>query len=332
MAAFLGFAALLCLIVLATLLRPLWREARGVALGIGVITLVSTALLYQLVGTPQALDPASRQAPRTLEEAVVQLKSALARDPQQAEGWALLGQAYLRMDDAANARDAFAKAAKLAPDNADFLTEAAQARAMATAGRSFDGEALGLLETALKADPNHQRARWFLGVAQRQAGKNAEAAATWAPLLTQVSADTAASLRREVNAARADAGLPPLAEAAAQPAAAMLRVEVALDPALAERVRLRPDATVFVIARQPGSPMPVAAQKHAVSELPFSTTLSDANSPMPTLKLSQLQEVELVARLSASGEASRQDGDLESKPVRVKLPADKPVQLVIGAQ
>ena len=53
---------------------------------------------------------------------------------------------------------------------------------------------------------------------------------------------------------------------------------------------------------------------------------------MPTLKLSQLQEVELVARLSASGEASRQDGDLESKPVRVKLPADKPVQLVIGAQ
>ena len=332
MAAFLVFAALLCLVVLATLLRPLWRQARGVALGIGAVTLASTALLYQLVGTPQALDPASRQAPRTLEEAVVQLKSALARDPQQAEGWALLGQAYLRMDDAANARDAFAKAAKLAPDNADFLTEAAQARASATPGRNFDGEALALLEAALKADPNHQRARWFLGVAQRHAGKNAEAAATWAPLLSQVSADTAASLRREVNTARADAGLPPLAEPAAQPVAPLLSVDVALDPALAARVRLRPDATVFVIARQPGSPMPVAAQKHAVSELPFSAALSDADSPMPTLKLSQLQEVELVARLSASGDASRQEGDLESKPVRVTLPAGKPVQLVIGAQ
>lgn len=254
MAAFLGFAALLCLIVLATLLRPLWREARGVALGIGAITLVSTALLYQLVGTPQALDPASRQAPRTLEEAVVQLKSALARNPQQAEGWALLGQAYLRMDDAGNARDAFAKAAKLAPDNADFLTEAAQSRAMANPSRTFDAEALALLEAALKADPNHQRARWFLGVAQRQAGKHADAAATWAPLLPQVSADTATSLRKEINAARADAGLPPLAEAAAQPAAtALLEVEVALDKALAARIRLRPDATVYVIARQPGA-------------------------------------------------------------------------------
>ncbi len=331
MTVFIAIAALLCLIVLATLLRPLWRDARGVALGIGLVTLLSTALLYRLIGTPQALDPASRQAPQTLEEAVAQLKAALARDPQQAQGWALLGQAYLRMEDAANARDAFAKAAKLAPENADFLTEAAQSRAMANPSRSFDTEALALLEAALKVDPNHQRARWFLGVAQRQAGKSAEAAATWAPLLAQVSTDTAASLRREINAARADAGLSPLAEAAAQPAATtLLTVEVALDPALAERVRLQPNATVYVIARQPGSPMPVAAQKHAVSELPFSAALSDADSPMPTLKLSQLQEVELVARLSASGEASRQDGDLESKPMRVKLPADRPVQLVIG--
>lgn len=331
MTVFIAIAALLCLIVLATLLRPLWRDARGVALGIGVITLLSTALLYRLIGTPQALDPASGQAPQTLEEAVVQLKAALARDPQQAQGWALLGQAYLRMEDAANARDAFAKAAKLAPENADFLTEAAQSRAMANANRSFDKQALGLLESALKVDPNHQRARWFLGVAQRQTGKSAEAAATWAPLLAQVSTDTAASLRREINAARADAGLSPLAEAATPPAAAtLLTVEVALDPALAERVRLQPNATVYVIARQPGSPMPVAAQKHAVSELPFSAALSDADSPMPTLKLSQLQEVELVARLSASGEANRQEGDLESKPMRVKLPADRPVQLVIG--
>lgn len=329
MAVFLVIALLLCLLVLATLLRPLWHGARGVALGVGVAVLLSTGLLYKLVGTPQALDPATRRAPRTLEEAVVQLKAALARDPAQADGWALLGQAYQRLDDANNARDAFAKAAKLAPDNADFLTEAAQSRAMADAGRAFDAQAVALLEAALKVNPAHERARWFLGVAQRQAGRNAEAAATWAPLLAQVDTTTATSLRKEINAARAQAGLPPLAEPAAP--APLLSVKVALDPALAARVRLRPDATVFVIARQVGGPpMPVAAQKHAVSELPFTAALGDADSPMPTLKLSQLREVELVARLSASGEAMRQDGDLESKPVRVTLPATGPVDLVIG--
>ena len=134
----------------------------------------------------------------------------------------------------------------------------------------------------------------------------------------------------------AAAGLPPLpagaAGAAATPAGAhALTVKVALDPSFAERVRLRGDATVFVIAREPGGPpMPVAVEKRGVAELPFSATLDDGDSPMPTRKLSQLREVDLVARLSESGVANTQDGDIESKPVRVALPAKGPVELVIG--
>ena len=331
MAAFVAFASLLGLLVLATVLRPLWRDARAVALGVACVSVLSAALLYLLVGTPQALDPAARQAPQTLEAAIDQLKAALERDPQQADGWALLGQAYLRLDDAANARDALGKAANLAPDNPDYLTEAAQARALADPGRRFDAQALGLLQAALKRNPNHQRARWFLGVAQRQSGKPAEAAATWQPLLAMISADTAGSLRREINLARSEAGLSPLPDQPAAASAPLLSVSVRLAPALAERIRLHPGATVFVIARQPGSPMPVAAQKHAASALPFTAHLGDADSPMPTLKLSQVKDVELVARLSVSGEANRQDGDLESKPVRVTLPTDNPVALVIDA-
>src|SRR5690606_42124713 len=167
--------------------------------------------------------------------------------------------------------------------------------------------------------------------ARRQAGQNAEAAATWEPLLAQVDAATAASLRKEIDNARTDAGLPPLPPAQAPAPASGLEVKVALDPDFAARVRLRGDATVFVIARQPGGPpMPVAVEKHAVSELPLSVMLDDGDSPMPTLKLSQLGEVEVFARISSSGEANRQDGDIESQPVQVRLPGGKPVELVIG--
>ena len=334
MANFILLAALLCVCVLAVLLRPLWTRVRGVALGVAVLALLSTGLLYKLVGTPQALDPASRQAPKTLDDAIVQLNAALARDPQQVEGWLLLGQAYQRTGYTNGARDAFAKAAALAPDDADILTQAAQARAMANAKHEFDAKALAQLQRALQVNPKHQRARWFLGVAQRQAGNNADAAVTWAPLLAQVDASTAASLRAEINVARHEAGLPPLPDAPPTAApAALLNVHVTLDPALAARVRLQPNATVFVIARQVGGPpMPVAAQKHTASELPFDASLSDADSPMPTLKLSQLQEVEILARLSASGEAMPQAGDLQSKPIRVTLPAKTPVNVVIAAQ
>lgn len=331
---FLAVALALALAVLAVLLRPLWREARGVALAIGALVLVSTGLLYRIVGTPDALNPAALRAPETIGEAIAQLERSLARDPGQTEGWMLLGMAYQRQGELAKSRDAYARAARLAPADPDALTEAAQSRALAAPDRRFDAEAVAMLQAALKASPDHQRARWFLGVAQRQAGDNAAAAATWEPLLGALQGGTADTLRSEVNAARAAAGLAPLAPSA--PAATAdtgaLQVKVALDPGFAARVRLDGNAQVFVIARQPGGPpMPVAVERHGVADLPFTATLDDADSPMPTLKLSQLREVELVARLSASGNAMKQDGDVESAPVRVVLPAKHPVTLRIGA-
>jgi cytochrome c-type biogenesis protein CcmH len=331
MVAFVLMAAVLALVVLAVLLRPLWRGARPVALGVAVLVLASTALLYRLVGTPQALDPAALRAPETLAEAIAQLEAELRRNPGQAQGWRLLAQALQRENQPAKARDAFAKAVALAPEDADLLAEAAQSRALADANRLFDAEAVSLLQRALSLRPDHQRARWFLGIAQRQAGDHAAAAATWEPLLQQVDAATATSLRKEIDSARVAAGLQPLPAAVAVPASPGVSVKVSLDPEFAARVRLRGDATVFVIARAPqGPPMPVAVEKRGVSDLPFSVTLDDGDSPMPTRKLSQLREVELVARLSESGVANRQDGDIESNPVRITLPAKGAVELVIG--
>ena len=334
MTIFLALAAVLSIATVAVLSRPLWRDARGVAVGVGVLVLSSTALLYILVGTPRALDATATRSPQTLGDAIAQLETELQRDPRQAEGWRLLGQAYQREGQATQSRDAYAKAVALLPDDPTLLVEAAQARALADPQRLFDMQAVDLLKHAIATDPGHQRARWFLGIAQRQSGDNAAAAATWEPLLTQVDATTLASLRKEIDAARADAGLPALAAVPAAPIDAntgALAVQVSLDPDFAARVRLRDDATVFVIARAPdGPPMPVAVEKRGVSELPFTALLDDDDSPMPTLKLSQLKEVVLVARLSASGEGNRQDGDIESKPVRVQLPATKPVELVIG--
>lgn len=329
MTLFLVISALLTLAVLAGLLRPLWRGARGVALGIGLVVLGSTALLYPIVGTPLALDAGNLKAPETLGDAVAQLEAELQRDPRQPEGWRLLAQAYQRQDQATKARDAYAKAVELGPENAGLLAEAAQSRAVASTNRLFDPEAVVMLQRALQLEPDHQRARWFLGIAQRQSGDEAAAAATWEPLLAKVDAATAASLRKEIDNARIAAGMAPLPAAVA--AANALRVKVSLDPEFAARVRLRGDASVFVIARKPGGPpMPVAVEKRGVSELPFTATLDDGDSPMPTSTLSQLGEVELVARLSESGEGNRQDGDIESKSVRVKLPARAPVELVIG--
>ena len=182
----------------------------------------------------------------------------------------------------------------------------------------------------------HQRARLLLGVALRQDGRNARAAETWEPLLPHLGADAAAGLFEQVNEARAAAGMEPLAElpraaeVEASPNAVTVRVSV--DPDFAAMVRLDPDAVIFVVARVPdGSPMPVAAQRRLVRELPLELTLDDSNAVMPTQALSTVQEVELSARISSDGTATAQPDDVTAPPVRITLPADEPVELVLGA-
>jgi cytochrome c-type biogenesis protein CcmH len=341
---FAAIAAIATLAVLGGVLRPLWRApaARVPAAGLVAGLALAAFLLYRLVGTPAALDPAARAAPATLEGAIAQLEARLQADPSQLEGWRLLGQAYASAKNPAKAADAFARAARLAPDQPDVLVEAAESRALAAPEHRIDAQGVAWLDHALQLQPTHQRARWFSGIAKRQAGDAAGAAATWTPLLAEVDAGAAAMLRPQIDAARADAGLPPLPAASAPAGSAdtaataptgahAIQVRVALDPALAARARLDGNATVFVIARAPGGPpMPIAVERHLASELPFTATLDDADGPMPTVKLSAVGEVELVARISRSGDAVAQPGDIQSAPLRVALPAKAPVELVIG--
>ncbi|UOV02092.1 tetratricopeptide repeat protein [Pseudoxanthomonas mexicana] len=254
MTTFVILAIVLSVAVLLAVLWPLWRDARGLVLA-GVATLgVATFALYRVVGTPAALEPQATAAmPTTLEEAIGQLEAELKKKPNEPEGWRLLGKSYAALQRYGDAQKAFERAVQLMPDDADLLVEAAQARLFNNAERKLDAQAREMLDKAIAINPDHQRARWFVGLAQRQEGRHAEAAKTWEPLLAKVDPNTAATLRTQINEARAEAGLPPLADAApvADASPALLTVTVDLAPALKEK--LAPDDTLFVFARQVGA-------------------------------------------------------------------------------
>ena len=326
MVLFAVLAALMTLATVAALGYALHRGASRVAIAVALLVPVLVAGLYVIVGTPQALDPEQRRAPDSLEDAIARLEADLRRDPRQPEGWQLLGRAYAGLERFDASRDALERAARLLPDDDALQVEAAQARARAAPDRRFDAPAVQALRDVLARNPAHQHARWYLGIAQRQAGDDAGAVATWTPLLGQLDGTAAEALREQIRVARAAAGLP--VEAADAAGAHAVRVRVRLDP---DAPPPPADATVFVIARQPGGPpMPVAVQRHPVASLPLDIVLGDADSPMPTQPLSALPAVEIVARISRSGDAARASGDAQSAPVQVSLPADAPVDLVIG--
>ncbi|MBN7135182.1 hypothetical protein A7A76_10490 [Lysobacter enzymogenes] len=333
-AAFAAAGTALALFALGYALHPLWRARPALGAGLGVGLALATLALYLGLGAPRALQPEQRRAPQTLADAVTQLEAELDRDPNQIEGWRLLASAYTAQGLAVKARDAYARALKLAPDNPDLLAEAAEARALATRERRFDDDAVRMLEHALEQQPMHQRARWFLGIAQRQADRPGDAAKTWEPLLGVVQAGTAASLLEQINGARKDAGLEPLAlpaagAAATAPAAGPgLKVRVELAPAL--KARLPAQASVFVLARRDGGPpMPLAVEKHPLAAFPLEVVLDDGDGPMPTMKLSQSPKVQVLARISASGNAMPQPGDLASAPKTVASDSRDTVVVVI---
>jgi len=329
-----ALAAMAATAVGLVVLWPLRATRRRAPFIVMVVAVgVAGSALYYLVGTPEAAAPTARTGePASLREGVVELQRALERDPQRADGWALLGRSQQALGNLAEANRAFARAVQLAPDEPELLVEAAQTRAQADPAKQFDDTALQWLRHAQRLAPGSERAGWLIGIAQRQRGQDAEAAATWEALLPRLDPGAATALREQIAIAREKAGLPAAAApSAAATAAPALTVTVALDPAFAARARLRDDASIFVIARIPGGPpMPVAVEKHRLADLPLRVTLDDADSPMPTQPLSALKEVEVFARLSASGQANRQEGDIDSPAVRVPLPHAEPVPLLIG--
>ena len=332
--AFLAGAALLAAVATGLTLWPLWRSGKRRIWGTLVGALVVATLgLYQWLGTPAALQPqASAAAPQTIEEGIAQLQSVLQQNPERMDGWVLLARSQLEIGKVAEAAASYERAVKLAPDEPGLLVEAAQTRAQAAPDFRFDDTAAQWLQHARELEPNNERAIWLSGIVQRQRGQNDDAARTWERLLPKLEPAAAAALQEQIDIARGKASTEPApaAPVAAATSANAVTVTVTLAPSLAARVASGKD-TLFVIARVPGGPpMPVAVERHPAQGPSLTVTLDDGDSPMPTQKLSALKEVEVFARLSASGQAMRQDGDVDSTPVRVSLPADKPLEITLG--
>ncbi len=333
MATFLLAGGLLLVALLAIVLPPLWHGARRSAVVLALALAVGSAGLYVLVGTPDALQPAYRDAPKTLDEAIVQLERRLAAEPGSVEGWVLLGRSRVAQGRYDLAAEAFAKAQALLPDDPDLMVETADVQMRAAPQGRFPDSATALLERALQINPNHQRALFWLGAQRLQSGQPAQAVELWERLLPMVEPATAEALRPQLAMAREQAGLAPRDDGDA-PAGGTnttgptLTITVELAPAVADR--LAPGDTLFVFARTPdGAGLPVAVKRLPAGGFPLSVTLSDADGLMPAQKLSQQASVRLMARVSKSGDAAGAAGDLEATPQVIDVRDGATMRLVI---
>jgi cytochrome c-type biogenesis protein CcmH len=287
---------------------------------IGLIVPLFAVLLYLYVGSVDGLNveaylqkQSAAMSPEKMESMTRQLAQRLEQEPDDVEGWAMLGRSYMVLQQFPESARAWQRAAMLEPDNASILTNYAEAIGLASQG-DFDGEPVRLLARALEADPAHPKALALSGGAAFTRGEYRAAIDYWQRLLLLSGDDQELSAALMTGIARAQERLNGGTEIAE--ASGSIRGVVSLSPQISASAK--PGDTVFIFARAADGPrMPLAVARVKVEDLPYDFHLNDSMAMVPDRKISDFQNLVIGARVSGSGSAGRSSGDLEgfSTPV-----------------
>ena len=304
---------------------------RRLAVVLLLVLPLAAVLLYLKLGNPLAMThPATPPIEQTMagdnsnmageiEPLLEALRKNLENNPGDGAGWALLARSYMELRRPDEGVSAYEKAVKVLPDDPQLLADYADALAVVN-GRKLAGKPEELINRALKLNPHHIKALMLAATAafDRKAYTEAigylERLQRDLPAGSGMAPEVAASLD-EARALSGQKGSSPPVQKAAPSAGIVGTVRIA--PALAGK--LDPSATLFVFARATqGPPMPLAIVRATVRDLPYHYRLDDSAALMPGHKLSEAREVVLVARISKSGDAKPQAGDLQGMTAAVQ--------------
>jgi cytochrome c-type biogenesis protein CcmH len=337
-------ALLLALAAAGLVTWPLWRQGAAARSGATLWALLllipaAASVLYVTLSTWDWQQPLTTTAERQQELPPVDqmtqaLADRLARQPDDPEGWQLLGRSYVALGNYPGAVDAYQQAwARVAnPDNSLKL---ALAEALTlTDQRNLLGEAGELVEAVLQDEPRNARALWYGGLAALLGERPEVATDRWRLLLTLSPPEPVArALRERLTALGAPvAGAPTQTaatnESANAPAAPEGAFEIRVSVGAGVGATTLPASTqLFIIARNPQGGPPLAVVRHAPT-LPGVFSLSDANAMLPGNSLADFEQLQFVARLSRSGQPIAQSGDLFGQ-VLYDQGGDPVIELVI---
>lgn len=285
-------------------------------------------LTYQLLGEPHALNKAELQSNQTkaienIAEMVGKLEQKLNAQPNDPEGWLMLGRSFSYLQQYQKAANAFAELYRLQPDNLEAMLQYANNLAMARNGR-MTGEPAQLVTKVLERDPNNANALWLAGMAKVEEGSYAEAKSHWQKLLTLLPPDSKSLLQVKQMLASLEQEM---SKNDSNVAGTAIRVKVDIKPEL--KAKLSAESTVFVYAQAVDGPkMPLAIVRKQLADLPLEVTLSDAQAMRPGVHLASYPKLNIVARVSQSGQAMSQPGDLLGS-TELAAPFEKEVTSVL---
>ncbi|MBL78711.1 MAG: c-type cytochrome biogenesis protein CcmI [Nitrosomonadaceae bacterium] len=306
---------------------------------IALIIPVSAISLYLLLGNTKALLPqppvqqmefiGSNSAPegeghKEISSMVDNLIKRLENDPDNLEGWKMLGRTYAIMGRFVEAREVYEKLLLKSPDNPDTLVNLADVFAMTQDG-SLVGKPVELINQALSIDPVNPKALALAGTAEFEQGEFIKAVGYWEELLTVIPEETklAKSVSKSIQQAKVLASNNDGSMLIANQSVSEQdkdRINKAASPTISGTVNISPDLAdkvspedkLYIYARAKNGPrMPLAIVILKAKNLPAKFTLKDGMGMNPNLKLTSFPEVIISARITKSGKAMPESGDLQ---------------------
>jgi cytochrome c-type biogenesis protein CcmH len=324
-----------------------WRAPWIWVMGFVFLVPVAASVMYAVMGQPLALNPAALQAeaeqgadisPEKMTEMATALTRRLQDEPNQVDGWIMLARVQRAREHFDESDEAFRKALALRKDD-NLAIEHAEVLAQKNQG-NFAGQPWAIIQRVLTADPQHLNALLLAGSASYSELNYRSALRFWerAREVVEPASPDAPELDRAIAQTREKMGLPsaptrsnalanaPTSQSATssvgasnnQASSARISGRVSVIKELADKVA--PTDTVFVFATPvSGSRMPLAIVRTTADKLPFDFVLDDSTSMNPAAKLSSMAEVTVKVRISKSGQAMAQPGDLGVSLTPVKL-------------
>ena len=324
-----------------------WRAPWIWVMGFVFLVPVAASVMYAVMGQPLALNPAALQAeaeqgsdisPEKMTEMATALMRRLQDEPNQIDGWIMLARVQRAREHFDESDEAFRKALALSKDD-NLAIEHAEVLAQKNQG-NFAGQPWAIIQRVLTADPQHLNALLLAGSASYSELNYRSALRFWerAREVVEPASPDAPELDRAIAQTREKMGLPsaptrsnalanaPTSQSATssvgasnnQASSARISGRVSVIKELADKVA--PTDTVFVFATPvSGSRMPLAIVRTTADKLPFDFVLDDSTSMNPAAKLSSMAEVTVKVRISKSGQAMAQPGDLGVSLTPVRL-------------
>jgi len=323
------FAVALLAIPAAIISWPLFSgSAKDRVIGMVILLFMPLAglVLYQNIGTPAALDlaavttqqsaqnqqPHSSQQP-PMEEMIAQLQQRMAENPDDPEGWLILGRSLKTMQRYEEAEVALTNANRLLPGTPLVMVELAEARLFRSGKPEITADTRQLIESALSIDPQQQKALWLLGMAAFQEDDEALAVELWQRLLIQLdpASGAARTISQQIEMAQRQPG-----ESVADATAGGFEIPVTVTIADDLDGEIPAGAVLFVFMHPAGTTgMPLAVKRLNAQGFPRSLLFSDADLLRPGTSLENFDQLDISARISMAGVAIAAPGDYQANLV-----------------